>query len=95
MDLQDAYRQMMADHMHEWNAQINLLEAKAKNVAADVRLKHAEEIVALRAKQHSAAKKIKEMENSSGDAWDLVKDTADRMWADLKTGVTEAQAQFE
>jgi hypothetical protein len=95
MELQEAYKQKMSAHMQEWSAQINLLEAKLKTVAADVRVKRAEEIQVLRAKQVSAATKLKEMENSSGEAWDLVKDTADKMWADLKTGVTEAQAKFK
>ena len=95
MDMNETYKQNMAAHMQEWTAQINLLEAKVKSAAADMRAKRIEEIAALRARQAAAATKLKEMENSSGEAWDLLKDTADKIWADLKAGVAEAQAKFK
>ena len=95
MEIQDAYKEKMAAQLKEWSAQINLLEAKAKNAAADLRVKRAEELHELRAKQHAAYEKMKELEKASGEAWEQVKDTAEKIWADLKTGVAEAHAKFK
>lgn len=94
MELQDAYKQKMAAQLKEWSAQINLLEAKVASAGADIRVKRAEELVELRAKQHAAGEKMKELGRAGGAAWEQVKETADKIWDDLKTGITDAQAKF-
>lgn len=94
MELQDAYKQKMAAQLKEWSAQINLLEAKVASAGADIQVRHAEELHELRAKQHAAGEKMKELGRASGAAWEQVKETADKIWDDLKTGITDAQAKF-
>lgn len=95
MEIQNAYKQKMAAQMKEWGAQINLLEAKLDSVGADMRVKRAEELHELRTKQHAAAEKMKELGKSTGEAWEQVKVSADRMWDDFKTGLTDAQSKFK
>ena len=94
MELQEAYKQKKAAQLNEWSAQINLLEAKVKNAEADLRVKYSSELVELRARQHAASEKMKELAKASGDAWEQVKETSDKIWDDLKTGLAEAQAKF-
>ena len=38
MEIQEAYKQKMSAQLKEWDAQINLLEAKMENVGADIRV---------------------------------------------------------
>jgi hypothetical protein len=95
MEVKDAYKQKLAAQLKEWNAQINLLEAKAENVGADIKIKRLDVIKKLRAQQNLAAEKMKELEKSSGDAWDQVKSTAEKLWADLKSGVADAHSKFK
>ena len=95
MEVKDAYKQKLAAQLKEWTAQINLLEAKAENMGADIKIKRLELIKELRSKQHLAAEKMKELEKSSGDAWDQVKSTAEKIWSDLKHGVADAHAKFK
>jgi hypothetical protein len=95
MDSQDAYKQKMAAQLKEWSAQINLLEAKMENAGADMKVKGVEELRALRAKQNAASEKLKELGKSSGEAWEHVKKTADKVWEDLKTGLAEAHSKFK
>ena len=95
MELHNAYRQKLGAQLKEWSAQINLLEARIDNLAAEMKIMCAEDIHALRAKQHEAADKMKELGKASGDAWDQVKLTADKMWDDFKTGLTDAQKKFK
>lgn len=95
MRIQDAYKQKMAAQMKEWSAQVDLLEAKLDNVSADMRVKRAEELQALRARQRAAAEKMKELGKSTGEAWEQVKSTADKMWDDFKTGLADAQSKFK
>ena len=95
MEIQKAYQQKKAAQLKEWGAQINLLEAKAENIGADMKVKHAEVVKELRAKQHKASEEMKKWEKASGNAWDEVKATADKVWDDLKNGVAEAHAKFK
>lgn len=95
MELHDAYRQKLGAQLKEWSAQINLLEARIDNLAAEMKIMCAEDIHALRAKQHEAADKMKELGKATGDAWDQLKLTADKMWDELKTGLTDAQKKFK
>ncbi len=94
MKVQDAYKEKMSAQLKVWEAQINLLEAKAKKVGAGLKVKHAEEMRDLRAKQLAASSKMKELDKATGEAWDQTKLTADKIWEDLKTGLAAAQSKF-
>ncbi|QXP83244.1 coiled coil domain-containing protein [Methylococcus sp. Mc7] len=95
MKTKDEYIESLASELKEWSAQIDLLAAKAENAAANVKLKYLEELDALRAKQHAAAEKMKELQDDSSDAWETVKETADRVWDDLRTGLANAVSKLK
>jgi hypothetical protein len=95
VEVQDAYRQKMRAQLKEWSAQMNLLEARLDNVSADLRVKRSEQLHELRARHRAAAEKMKELGKSTGEAWEQVKETADKMWDDFKAGLTEAQSKFK
>ena len=95
MEIQDAYKQKMAAQLKEWSAQINLLEAKVENAGADARIKRAEVLHGLRAKQHAASEKLKQLEKAGSEAWDQTKESADKIWAELKAGVADAHSRFK
>ena len=95
MKSKDEYIQSLTSELKEWSAQIDLLAAKAEAATAEVKLNYADELARLRSKQHAAAEKIKELQESSGDVWETVKDTAHTVWDDLKTGLANASANFK
>jgi recombinational DNA repair ATPase RecF len=95
MEIQEAYKQKKAAQLKEWGAQINLMEAQLEKVGADMQVKRAEQIKALRVQQHAVSEKMKEMEKASGEAWEQVKVTADKVWNDLKNGVADAHSKFK
>jgi hypothetical protein len=95
MEIKDAYKQKMAAQLKEWSAQISLLEAKVENAGADMKVKGAEALHGLRAKQRAASEKMQELETAGGEAWEQVKVTADKIWADLKAGIADARSKFK
>ena len=95
MEIKDAYKQKMAAQLKEWDAQINLLEAKVENAGADIKVKRAQAIHELRAKQRAASEKMNELGKASGAAWEQVKTTADKIWDDLKAGIADAHSKFK
>jgi hypothetical protein len=94
MKTKNEYIESLATELKEWSAQIDLLTAKAEDAASQGKQKYLEEIEALRAKQAIAAEKIQELNDASGDAWETLKETADKVWDDLRTGLATAAAKF-
>ncbi|MEJ2361283.1 MAG: hypothetical protein P8Z75_07630 [Gammaproteobacteria bacterium] len=95
MDTKEAYKNKLKAQLAEWEAQINLLDAKTKNAAADVQVKYAQELDQLRHQQRKAADKLTELEHASGEAWQEIKVSADQVWDELKSGVTRAMSKFK
>jgi len=95
MKTKEEYIDSLSAELKEWSAEVDVLTAKAENAAADVKLKYQEEIEVLRVKQQAAAAKIKELEGASGDAWESVKETAEHVWADLRTGLASVVSKFK
>lgn len=95
MHMHKEYKEKLDAQLKEWSAQVNLLEARIDSFTADMKIMRAEEIQALRAKQHAASEKLKELGKATGDAWEQVKVTADKMWDDLKKGLSDAQSKFK
>ena len=94
MKFQDSYKEKMNAQLNEWNAQIDVLEAKAESAGAGLKVKRAEVIRDLRAKQNAASAQMTELDQATGEAWDKVKETADKLWDDLKTGLSAAHSKF-
>ena len=95
MEIEEVYKQKMAAQMKEWSAQIDLLGARVENASADVAVSHAEAMQDLRAKLSVATEKMLELEKSTGEAWGQAKETADKVWEELKAGVAEAHNKFK
>jgi hypothetical protein len=95
MEIQTVYQQKKAAQLKEWGAQINLLEAKIENMGATLKVERTEQMKALRAKENAANEKMKELGKASGEAWEQVKVTAEKVWDELKVGVAEAHAKFK
>jgi outer membrane murein-binding lipoprotein Lpp len=95
MEQHNIYKKKMTAQLNEWGAQVTLLEARMDSFTADMKIMRAEEIQALRAKQHAASDKMKELGKASGEAWEQLRVTADRMWDDLKAGLADAQSKFK
>ena len=95
MELKEAYKQKRTAQLKEWGAQIDLMEAKLENASADLKVKRAEQLQALRAQHRAASEKLQDIGKASGEAWEQVKTTADKIWDELKSGVAEAHSKFK
>jgi hypothetical protein len=85
----------MNEQLKEWNVLVRLLTEKVEIAAADVKLKFVQEFGAIKASQHEAAKKIKELENATGDAWTIAKQTADKGLHSFGAGLEKAILDFK
>ena len=95
MKTKEQYIEKLSAELKVWSAQIDDLTGRADNAVEELKLKYHAEIDVLRGKQRIAAEKIQELENSSGDAWQSVKETAEHIWDDLREGVSNVVSKFK
>lgn len=95
MKTKEEYIESLSAELKVWSAEIDALNAKAELAVGDVKVKYREEIESLRVKERAAIEKIKELKATSGDAWDAVKETAEHVWHDLRTGLASVVSKFK
>lgn len=95
MDRKQAYAQKMEGHLDEWRAEIEKLEAKAKQAQGDAKVEYHRVVDELRAQQEIASHKLANFQKSSDGAWEDLKLGVDRAWKNLGTAVDTAASRFE
>jgi hypothetical protein len=94
MKTKNEYTESRASELKEWSVQIDLLATKAEKSAGVVKLKYDPLLNELRAKQHAATDRMNKLEDASDDAWGL-KEVADKLWHELRTGLANAALTFK
>ncbi len=94
-DKRKAYEEKLDAQLDEWNAQIELLKAKADKAKAEVRIEYYETIEALLHKQDNARTKLHALKTASDEAWEDLKTGAENVWTDVKTAFSSAASKFK
>ncbi len=90
-----AYEEKLDAQLKEWSAQIALLKAKADNAKADAKIEYYKTIESLQGRQKEAATKLQELKTSGDEAWDDIKKSAEKVWAEAKTAYHNASSRFK
>lgn len=94
MSTRDEYVRKMQAKLEEWNAEIDVLTAKASDVSADIRSEFNQQIELLKAKQAAARQKIEEMQKSGESAWEDLKSGLELAWVAIGEAVDSAKSRF-
>lgn len=94
MSTRDEYVAKWQAKLDEWNADIDLLEAKARQVKAQMTQDHHERLAALKSKRDQAAEKLKEVQAASDAAWDNLKARSEEIWDGLKEALEETKQAY-
>lgn len=94
MENQETYKQKMAEQLKEWNARIVRLEAAVDKAGPEMKIRLTKDFHELRGMQRAAAEKMTELGLVSVDALGRSTPSADKVWADLKTGIDKIEAKL-
>ena len=83
MTTRELYMMKLQGKLDEWNAEIDRLEARAKDVGADLRQDYADQLATLRAERDKLAEKMENLQNAGDSAFEEVKAGFDRAWREL------------
>jgi regulator of protease activity HflC (stomatin/prohibitin superfamily) len=95
MSKKEAYEKKVEAKLDEWGAEIDRLKAKSKGAKADAQVEFQEQLEELKTKREAARKKLSDLKNTSGDAWDDVKSGMDSAWQALDKSLESAAQRFQ
>jgi 1,4-alpha-glucan branching enzyme len=95
VEKKEIYLQKLKEKMHEWNAEIDKLEAKAGQIKVDAKIEYEKRIVDLKEKRKDFEAKLAEMKKAGDSTWEGLKQGLENSWEVLKTSFTKAKAEFE
>jgi hypothetical protein len=95
MDKRKAYQEKLDAQLQEWNAQIDLLRAKADKAGAEAKIEYYKMIESLQRKQDGIRTKLQELKGASDEAWEDLKSGAEKAWAEVKAAFDVASSRFK
>ena len=95
MGLKEDYQKELQEQLDEWGKEIDKLKAVAEKAKAGLQAEYYKEVEDLRCKQLAAQKKLHEVKEASGDAWEDLKEGVEGAWDSLSTGLKKAASRFK
>ena len=90
----DAYREKAEAELRAWNARIDELLAKAEAKKAEGKIEYYDKLEDLRDQRDSMKERLAELRDTSGDAWDDVKEGFEQAHRELSTAFHSAIDHF-
>ena len=90
-----AYEEKIDAQLKEWEARIVLLNAKAKNAKADVKIEYYKTIETLQHKQDEAGKWLNKLKAAGDGAWGEIKTGAEKAWDEVRAAFHNEASKFK
>jgi DNA anti-recombination protein RmuC len=90
----DAYVERLKAQLDDWNAQIDKLEARARQADAETRVEYEKQIEALRSRRDDMQNRLEDLRDAAGDAWRDLQKGADDAWEEIKAAFDTALTRF-
>jgi len=90
----DPYVEKLQAKLDEWNAEIEKLQARARQAQADTRIEYEEQVAELKGKRDALKDKLREIRAASDEAWEEMKKGADEAFDRVKEAVERARRKF-
>ncbi|MGD9098220.1 MAG: hypothetical protein PVF97_09045 [Desulfobacterales bacterium] len=91
----DAYVQKVKAKLDEWNAEIDRLEAQARQKEADAQTSLQEQIDQVKAKRRAAEEKLDDVRQAGGDAWEDLKSGVELAAEAVGDALRSARSRFQ
>jgi len=95
MDKKDVYREKLGAQLKEWKTKIDQLETKLSSLSSDAKNELIKEIEDLRKQKTVVREKWNELQKTGGEAWDKLKDGAEKASVELKEKLEKVISRFK
>ncbi len=95
MSLKDTYIEKLKIQLDEWSADIDALEAKGRQVDADLKARYHDKIEELKYQKTLAQGRIRELQESAEEAWEDIRNGSESIWTSVKQTFADAKSKFD
>ena len=95
MSVKEEYQKKLQVQLDEWGTEIDKLKVVADKAKTGLQGEYYKELEELRSQQLTAQKKLHELKEESGDAWEDLKEGVEGAWDALSNGVKKAASRFK
>ena len=88
------YVATMKKQLDEWSAEMDALEARARETTDDARVKYQEQLSALRSSRLESERKLEAIKAASEDSWEHLKAETANVWQGFEDSVYAFEAHF-
>jgi flagellar hook-basal body complex protein FliE len=94
MSSREEYLEKFKTKIDEWDADIDKLEAKARDAQADAQAQYHKQIESMREMRNEAMTRYSEMQNAAADAWEAMAKGGEKAWNAWLAAFDEARSKF-
>lgn len=91
----EAYEERLEAQLREWNAQIELLQAKIAKAKANAKIEYSGLLKDVKAKRRIAQRKLRDLQKTGEGAWEDLREGMEDAWAQLRDGLRNALSRFK
>ena len=95
MSKKDEYCVTMESEIKKWDAEVDSLNAKSKQMSAEARAGYDMRLKALRADRDLTYSKLQELRTANESAWQDMQSGGDAAWASMKKALDKAVSQYK
>ena len=95
MGKKDEYCATMESEIKKWDAEVDNLNAKGKQMSAEARVRYDTQVKAMRADRALAYSKLQEMRTANESAWQHMQSGVDAAWTSMKNALEKAASQYK
>ncbi len=95
MSAKDEFVRKMHAQLDRWNAEIDVLAAKARVAEAEARADFEEQLEDLRRERDKARQKLEALDAASEGAWQDLKNGVEQAWDSVTQAVRSATSRFK
>ncbi len=95
MEDKKSYLEKMADHLNQWDSEIDDLKVKVDKAKAESKTELQNQINELRKKKEAVQGKLKQLQQAGDGAWDEIKSGFEKSWTEFKSAFSNASERFK
>lgn len=95
MSKRDDYIARMKANLDAWNAEIDLLVARAREAGAEARVKYHDDIERLKRRRDETRELLEELQQTGEAAWSTLRQGLEESWERLRKAFADASSHFK
>ena len=94
MSEKSAYQAKLEAQLEEWRADMEKMQARAKQLNAEARVEYERQLAALQRRQEDAAERLRAMRRANEEAWEDMRKGAEKAWDDMAAAMRDAMSRY-